>query len=108
MGELDAELHAGHPATNPFDDRLQRALVVVAVEARAALGDAALALDMRGLEAQQAGTRHRQHAVVHLVPGLGAAVDRGVLAHRRDDDPVGQGDAAQLDGREQLGSHQVL
>src|SRR6185503_12264258 len=49
----------------------------------------------------EACPRHRQHAVMHMVPRLGAAVDRGVLAHRRDDDAIGQRDAAQVDGREQ-------
>jgi hypothetical protein len=107
MGELDAELHAGHPSAHPVDDRLQRRLVLVAVEAEAALRDAALALDVRGLEAEQAGARHGEHAVVHLMPGLRAAVDRGVLAHRRNDDAVGQRDSADLDGREELGGHGI-
>jgi hypothetical protein len=105
MGELDAELDVRRPAPRPLDDRLYRRFVVVAVKAEAALGDATLALDMRGLEAEQAGARHRQHAVMHLVPGPGAAVDRRVLAHRRHDDAVGQRDAADFDGREKLGSH---
>ena len=105
MGELDAELHLRHPGPRPFDDGLQRRFVLVAVEAEAALGDAALALDMGGLEAQQAGARHREHAVMHLVPGLGAAIDRRILAHRRHDDAVGQRDAAELDRREELGGH---
>ena len=107
MGELHAELHARHPAAHPVDDRLQRRLVLVAVEAETALRDAALALDMRGFEAEQAGARHGEHAVVHLVPGLGAAVDRRVLAHRRNDDAVGQRNAAELDWGEELGGHGI-
>jgi hypothetical protein len=105
MGELDAELDRGHPGARPVDDRLDGGFVVVAVEAEAALGDAAVALDVGRLEAEQAGARHRQHAVVDLVPGLGAAVDRRVLAHRRDDDAIGERHAAELDGREELDGH---
>ncbi len=105
MGELHAELHAGHPAAHPVDDRLERRLVLVAVDAEAALRDATLALDMGGLEAEQARARHGEHAVMHLVPGLRAAVDGRVLAHRRDDDTVGQRNAAELDRGEELGGH---
>jgi hypothetical protein len=103
MSELNAELHIGHPAADPLDDRLQSRFVLVAVDAEAALRDAALTLDMGRFEAEQPRARHRQHAVVNLVPRLGTTVDRRVLAHRRHDDPVGQGDTAQIDRCEKLG-----
>ena len=107
MGKLHAELHAGHPAADPVDDRLKRRLVVVAVEAEATLCDAAFTFDVGGLETEQARARHGEHAVVNLVPGLGAAVYGRVLAHGRDDDAVGQGNAAELDGSEELGGHGI-
>jgi hypothetical protein len=105
MGELDAEFHLRHPGPRPIDHGLQRRFVLVAVQAGAALGDAAVTLDMRRLHAEQAGARHRQHAVMHLVPRLGAAIDRRILAHRRHDDSIGQRDAADLDRGEELGGH---
>jgi hypothetical protein len=36
------------------------------------------------------------------VPVVGEAVDGGILAHRRDDDPVGEGYAAELNGGEEV------
>ena len=105
MGELDAELDRGHPGARPVDDGFDRRFVLVTVEAEAALGDAAVALDVGGFQAEQAGAGHGEHAVVDLVPGLGAAVDGRVLAHRRHDDAIGQGYAAKLDGCEELGGH---
>ena len=44
----------------------------------------------------------RQPPQVHQVPVGGVAVDCAVLAHRRDDDAVGQGQRAQGQRREQL------
>ena len=108
MTQLDTELYRRHPCPGPFDDRLERLLVLVAVEPEAALGDAAFTLDMRGFEAEKSGARHRQGAVVDHVPGLGAAIDGGILAHRRDDDAVGEREPAQRERAEQSSGHAAL
>jgi hypothetical protein len=39
------------------------------------------------------------------MPALGAGVDCRVLAHRPDDDAVGQRDTAKVDSRKKLGGH---
>jgi hypothetical protein len=69
---------------------------------QAARRNAALRLDAGGFDDQQAGTGQGQLAVMHQVPVLGTAVNGGVLAHRRDDNAIGQLDAADLERRKQV------
>ena len=79
-----------------------RRFVMVAVEARAAVRDAALAGDVRLLDHEEPRARDRHAAEVRKVPiGRRAVVGR-VLAHRCDDDAIGQRDAAELNGSEEL------
>ena len=102
MRDLDAELGgAGPPAVG--DDARQRRLVVVGVEPHAAVGDAAAALDMRRLDDDEARAGIGQHAEMGEMPVGGGAVVGAVLAHRRDDDAVGEFDTAELDGCEESG-----
>jgi hypothetical protein len=65
-----------------IDHAHQRRLVLVGVQSKPTVGDAAAALDMRGLQDHQVGARHRVLPEVHQMPVGGAAVDRAVLAHR--------------------------
>ena len=48
------------------------------------------ALDVGGLDHHQRGAGIGQHAEMHQVPIIGAAVVGGILAHRRHDDAVGK------------------
>jgi hypothetical protein len=104
MCDLDAELRRSDPAA-VVDDARQRRLAVVVVEADVAVRDAAAPLHRRRFHHEQPGARVRQHAEVGHVPVARAAVVGAVLAHRRDDDPVGELDLGQSDRREQRACH---
>src|SRR5262249_51538256 len=56
----------------------------------------------RGLDERGAETAGREAGVVGEVPVLHAALDRLVLAHRRQHRAIAQGDAAQRERREEL------
>ncbi len=73
MRDLDAEL-GGAGAAALRDDALQGKLVVVGVEPHAAVGDAALPLDMSCLDHHQRRAGIGEHAEMHHVPVVGAAV----------------------------------
>ena len=68
--------------------------VVVGVDAEVAGGDAAFGADGGGFGEDHACAADGPAAEVDEVPVGGVAVDRAVLAHGRDDDAVGEGDAA--------------
>ena len=104
MGDLDAELGVAH-AARLRDHARQRGFVVVGVQAEAAMGDAAMALDMGRLHHHQRGAGIRQHAEMHQMPVVGAAVVGRVLAHGRDHDAVGKLQAGQPIGREKGAAH---
>ncbi len=106
MGDLDAEL-GGARAAALRDHARQRGFVVVGIKPQAAMGDAAVALDMGGLHHHQRGAGIRQHAEMHQVPVVGAAVVGLVLAHRRDHDAVGKLQAGQPIGREKGTAHGI-
>ena len=107
MRELDAELGRADALAMQHDAR-ERVLAGVGIDAEAAMGDAAVPLDMGRFEHQQAGAGIRQHAEMGHVPVIGDAVVGAVLAHRRDDDPVRQCEIGKLDRREQSTRHCLL
>jgi hypothetical protein len=89
---------------------------VVGVEDRVAAGslrgarvleerDGALDLgrDRRGLDHHEPGAALGKLAKMNKVPVIGEAVGRRILAHRCDDDPVGERQPADGDRLEQLG-----
>jgi hypothetical protein len=86
------------------DDRLQGRFVGVAVETKAARRDAADGLDRGRLDAEHRSPRQRQRVDMGKMPVGGRAIDRGILAHRRHHDAVGQLQVAQLD-RGKQGTH---
>src|SRR3989344_2162907 len=55
----------------------------------------------RALGDPRAGAAASETGVMRLVPFIGEAVHRAVLAHRRDRDAVAQGDAFELERCEQ-------
>ena len=97
MRDLDAEL-GGADAAAVRDHARHRRLVVVGIEPGAAVGDAAVALDVGRLDDHEAGAAIGQHAEMAEVPVVGAAVVGAVLAHRRDHDAVGKLEAGQAKG----------
>ena len=62
--------------------------------------DAAVPLDVGGLNDHQRGAGMRHHAEMHQVPVVGAAVVGRVLAHGRHDDAVGKLETGKAKGRE--------
>ena len=97
MRDLDAELRGAGPARRLHDAR-ERGFVVVGVKPEAAVRDAAGALDMGCFHNDQRGAGIGQHAEMHQVPVIGAAVVGGILAHRRNDNAVGKPRPASLIG----------
>ena len=58
--------------------------------------------DSGGFRDHQRSAAHRPASQVHQMPISGEAVFAGVLAHRRDCDPIAQFDSANLERREQV------
>ena len=89
MAQLDPDRCVGIGADitqQPGEGRFLR----VIPEAGIAGCDATGGLDPGGLDDDRRRPRNRQTAQMLPVPGLGYAVDGRILAHRGDDDPVGQ------------------
>ena len=89
MGELNAELRHTVAAAE-VDHPLERGLVLVAVQAEAAVADASHRRHMRGLGHQQSGRTHRELAQVHQMPVVGRPIVGHVLAHGRHHEAVGR------------------
>ena len=87
--KLNRELGAADPPAMGDDPR-QRRFAGVGIKPKAAMGNAALALDMGRFDDEQAGAGIRQHAEMGHVPVVGNAVIGAVLAHRRDHDAIGE------------------
>ena len=88
--------------------RAKRRFVVVGIQAEAAMRDAAMALDVRRLHDHQRGAGIGQHAEMHEVPVIGAAIVGRILAHRRDHDAVGKLEARHAKRREQGTGHECV
>ena len=104
MGDLDAPFGAAG-APRRGQHAAERGFVVVGIEPEAAMGDAAVARDVGRLHHDQRRAAIGQHAEMHQVPVVGAAVVGAVLAHGRDDDAVGEFDTGQPIGREKGAAH---
>ncbi len=85
----------GTLAVNEVDDANPAVALCVVPNAGAFGGDARLGADARRLHHYEAGTPGRVGAGVHEVPVMGHAVafEAHVLAHRRDPNPVTEGNA---------------
>jgi hypothetical protein len=103
MRELDRDRHV-RPAANAFQRLRQRRLGGVVIKTDIAIGDAPLGHHRCRLDRQQRGTRQGEIAEMDLVPVVHAAVDRGILAHGRDHDPVVEREPADGDGGEESGA----
>ena len=104
VGKLNGELGAADaPAMG--HDPLQRRLAGVGIEAEAAMGNTAEALDMGRFDDDQPGAGIRQHAEVGHVPIGSNAVVGAVLAHRRNHDAVREIEIRQPQRRKQSTRH---
>ena len=84
---------------------LERRLVVVGIHAGAFRRNPPDRSDVGHLAHHQPGAAEREAAEMHQVPIVRRPIVGVVLAHRRDDDPIGQSEPAQRDGREQDACH---
>src|SRR5204862_4933449 len=104
VADLDADRVRRDPAVDLHRARHRR-VVMVAVESGTTVRDAALARHVGLLDDEESRARARHAAEMGEMPiGHAAVVGRG-LAHRRDDQTIGQGDAAELDRREEFRGH---
>ena len=99
MAELEADPGRG-VGVRELDDLLPADLLLIAPDPRAAVGDAPLHGDVRGLGPDEAGAADGACAVVHVVPAIRHAVVGAVLAHGGDDHAVRQHDVAGPERRE--------
>jgi hypothetical protein len=103
VGELNA--CADTLSVDEIGDAREAGDVVVLVNAEVARGDAALGHDGRRLKHDEAGTALGTAAEVNHVPVVGEAILRGVLAHGRDSDAIGEGDRTKLEWRKKRMAH---
>ena len=76
--------------------------MLVFPDAEVAGGDASLGADRRGLRDDEAGAANGAASEVYEMPFVGKTVDGRVFAHGRDGDSVGQSEAAELEGGEEV------
>ena len=90
------ELHARDAAlrVHEADDACQHLDVIVLPDAEIFRTDAAFGCDRGGFGEDQAGAADGAAAEVHEVPVVGETVGAGVLAHRRDEHAIGEGQVA--------------
>ncbi len=98
------ELHAGYRAVrvNELDDLAQFRNVFVAVNAEIHRGNAPFRRDRGRLGEDECRAAYGATPQMHDVPVVRKPVFAGILAHRRDDDPVSQGHAAYLQRLKQV------
>ena len=104
MGDLDADL-GGADALAMRDHARQRVLAGVRIEAQAFVADTAVPFHIGHLGNHEAGAGIGQHAEMGDVPVGGNAVIGAVLAHRRNDDAVGEFKIGEPDRRKQGTRH---
>ena len=103
MGELNASAHSLR--VDELSDAGQVGNVFVGVDAEIRGRDAALRDDGRCLKENEAGSALGAAAEVDHMPVVGEAVLRGVLAHGRNTDAVGEMDRAKLKRRKKRMAH---
>ena len=104
MRELDAEFRRADSVA-VSDDAGQRRLAIIGIEPKAAVGDAAAPLHVGRLDHDKPGAGIGQHAEMGDVPVGRDAVGGAVLAHRGDNNAVGQFKIGKPDRREQGARH---
>jgi len=104
VGKLNAR--RGAIPLQEIGDAPQGFYLCVIPKAKIGIGDAALGRDRRGLDDDEAETADGEAPEMHEVPVIGQAMARRILAHRRHDGAVLEGEAAKRRGREKPG-HQL-
>jgi hypothetical protein len=89
MRQLNGNRHIG-PASDALQRPCDRGFRRIIPEPHIGVGDPSLWKDGGRLDGQQRRTRKSQVPEVDAVPVGHASIDSRVLAHRRDDDAVGQ------------------
>ena len=103
VGELDADACA--LGVGEGGDAGEGGDVFVLPDAEVANGDAAIGGDGGGFNHDEASAALGACAEVDEMPVSGEAVLRGVLAHGRDADAIGENHGAELEGREERMAH---
>jgi hypothetical protein len=101
MCELDRDGHR-RPATDALEGATDRLFRLVRPEPDVGVGNAPFGQHGGRFDREQRRTGQREMTEVDEVPVRHAAVDGGVLAHRRNDDAVRERDVGDRDGGEQL------
>lgn len=104
VADLDGELD-GRDTAHCVDDSPQRVLVFIRVKPEASRRYPSGGFDCGGLDAKHPGPPEREMAEMHFVPPGCGSVHRGVLAHGRNHDPVGQLESSKLNRRKQGARH---
>jgi hypothetical protein len=73
MGNLDAELGTAH-APRLRDNASKRYFIVIGVQAKAPVRDAAMPFDVGGFDNHHCGAGMGKHPQMHKVPVIGAAI----------------------------------
>ena len=89
-GVRDLDSRHGAVLAHERGDAPERRDLVIRPDARVVRADAALRRDAAGLDDHGTRAAGRARAEVHEMPVGGHALDRGVLAHRRDPDAVAE------------------
>jgi len=100
VGELGAGV--GAMVVEEGGDAAELGDVVVFPDAEVAEGDAGFGADGAGFGDDEGGAADGAAAEMNEVPFAGEAVGGGVLAHGRDGDAVGEGEAAEFQGGKEV------
>ena len=98
------ELHAGRTALSVHEpyDALEHLDVIVFPDAEIVRADAPFGCHRGRFGEHERRAAHRAAAEMNEMPVVGEAVDARVLAHRRDDDAVGKGEAFERERVEEV------
>jgi hypothetical protein len=105
-----SELNSGANAlrVDKLGDAGEGGNVVVGIDAEVGRRDASFGEDRGCLEHNEGGSALGTRAEMNEVPVVGEAVLRGVLAHGRDADAIGESDGAKLKGRKKRMAHESV
>src|SRR5882724_1876524 len=94
MRQLNPDARGAGLGFKTLHHRFESALGLVRIEAEASRRDPADRLDASCFDEDQACSRQRELSQMQPMPFGGNAIDSAVLAHWRNDDAIGQSEAA--------------
>jgi hypothetical protein len=100
MSELNGDRYL-RPAADAFEHMRHIAFICIAPQSGIGIGDAPFRQHRGGFDGEQRRTRQCQVPEMDKVPVGHAAIDRRVLAHRRDHDAVDEVEPADTERGEQ-------